>query len=178
MMRRLVYSIAISLLLFACAGIFGKPSENVVFTLESVDVDSDLLTEGANIVGSIIDILTGRASQRKTDMPFTITVRVKNNNAFAIEINRITYNLRVQEYDFGRGEYLFTGSTMRVEPGYDRIIRLPLNVPYNKVIERVVKGIYRQEVNVTLMGEANAVYSGGDFVVSYATERSRVKLLR
>ncbi len=178
MKRKVFVGMLTLLVLTSCAGVFGRPSENVVFTVESVDVDSDLLTEGANILGSIIDILTGKASQRKTDMPLTITMRVKNNNDFAIELTRITYDLRVQDYDFGRGEYLLPRGTVKIEPDYERIIRLPLNVPYTKVIERVVKGLYKQEVNVLVRGEATATYSKGEFVVPYLTERSKVRLLR
>ncbi|MCX8027067.1 MAG: LEA type 2 family protein [Thermodesulfovibrionales bacterium] len=178
MTRFVILLIGVCLFLVSCAGFFGRPAERVVFAVESVDVDSDIITEGAGMLGTILDILTGKPSQRKTDMPLTITMRVRNTNDFAIDITRITYDLRVNDYDFGRGEHLLPKGTLRIEPDYERIVRLPINVPYTKVMERVIKGLYKEEVTVFVRGEATAQYKGGDFVSPFTAEKSKVRLFR
>lgn len=164
--------------LCGCIGMIQRATDNIAFTLESVDLNVSPIEDGVNIIGAIFDNVMGERGRVSADFQINAALLVSNNNAFAVDISHITYTVFINGREFGSGDLIAMNDELRLYAKSERRIKLPLKVPYAKLPAHVLRGLRARVMDAQVRGEVTVNTSTGLLKLPFKAQLLKVESIK
>jgi LEA14-like dessication related protein len=170
-LKKINLYIVLSIFVFTgCVSQITQIADNIDVELENVNPKISSAQQGVDIVNSVLGVITGKPG-KKGDLEVDVLLNVKNNNSFALDISRMSYNFFVNDEEVGKGLADDTTQQLRIDPGQEKTITLPLTLGMDKIFDKTLKALLEGNFNARVKGVVTVNTFVGKIPIPYSVSK-------